>query len=188
MDDADRRFGARKTQKDFTNISHPYNSLKGLKSVPFKAVLSNSTVCRWWTCLISVLSTTAATSLVWLLKMWNVANGTEKLNISFTFWLNSGLFFFFYKLTLTENINWSKRYHTEVHIIIILHFKFAYYYFPLHLGLLSWIRLHFMHFFILILAVKVLWASEALQPLSGADNDGIHLAQDSRGSIRQYYP
>ena len=43
-------------------------------------------------------------SLAWLLKMWKVASIKEKLNIYFTFLLNTGQFFFFV-FFLQVNIN-----------------------------------------------------------------------------------
>ena len=44
--DADWHFGAGKIQNDLTNVSHPNNSLKGLKGISSNAALSNRNVCK----------------------------------------------------------------------------------------------------------------------------------------------
>ena len=42
--DADWPFGAGKIQNDLTNVSHPNNSLKGLKGISSNAALSSRNV------------------------------------------------------------------------------------------------------------------------------------------------
>ena len=44
MIDADWPFGAGKIQNDLTNVSHPNNSLKGLKGISSNAALSSRNV------------------------------------------------------------------------------------------------------------------------------------------------
>lgn len=135
MIDAYWPFGAGKIQNYLTIVSHPNNSLKGLKGISSNAALSNRNVYKWCKCFISMTPNAVA----WLLKMWNVASTKEKLNIYFTFWLNSGRFFFFHEWTLTENIKRSKSSHAKVYIIAIRLFKCTIINFYFTLDLLSWI-------------------------------------------------